>query len=483
MAHRTNPSQSDATLQQHIRSASEASQEHRRNQERLMETIHSHTNGKDLPLRTMYILNCASRGQATSQPKPADRAHEQNFTSILQQEMSQLPLQRTSLPLVFVRKFVRDTFCQDQLSRVNFSQALTALDYFKDLEMRRINTVQEMWHRLGVDVRATPGGSLGELAHLIDLKERYLTEMYAWLYVYLRQWILIHEIKMQPFDKHNCLAMLNTLWPPIPTSIPEGIPPAVVQSQRKDFFKAINSIPGRGTVELQRLITQDAKEGEPDGWPETARMMDIYIEKVDEIIEFSEKMRNTADVDLHVAPPSASLNGYAINREPVLAPLYDLSAPDTCKEEYTVSRKGRKVDSGISFGSAFSKRPSTSGSTSSAGSVTRQDSTTPEVVENKRNSQSKMGRVLNKLHRKKTTPDLKLPDEPEQQPEEKRGSLRKMRSFGALASDFKHRSSSRSGMGSRQGSACEPFDAEEMKRHRMAYEAKTGKFLTVSEPF
>ncbi|OMP82550.1 hypothetical protein BK809_0006860 [Diplodia seriata] len=346
--------------QAHGRTPSELSMasEHK-HEDNLMAQLYSQTEGKDLPLRTMYILNCASRGQhpLPSNAKGIEGVPE--FTSILQTEMSQLPLQRTSLPYVFVRKFVKETFCQEELGRVNFSQALTALDYLKDIEMRRQKMVQDMWQRVDIETwesieeKVSRDEAIIRLFNILNRKEKYLGELYAWLYVHLRQWILIHEIKNQPFDKHNCMAMLNTLWPPIPSSVPDGISNEIVQSQRKDFFKTINSIPGRGMADIDRLIVEQAKEGQANGWPCTAHMMNKYMQKADEVIELSESIQTRVDLDTY-APPRT--------------PLPEI--PSSPSVEHLPPRKGRKqVDSGVSFGSAMTKRPSTSGSDSSNGSL------------------------------------------------------------------------------------------------------------------
>lgn len=454
--------------QQHGRNPSEFSiasetAKQRKHEDTLMAQLYSQTAGQDLPLRTMYILNCASRGH----PLPSNAKNLESvpeFTSILQTEMSQLPLQRTSLPYVFVRKFVKETFCQEELGRVNFSQALTALDYLKDIEMRRQNTVQDMWQRVDIETwesieeKVSRDEAIIKLFNVLNRKEKYLGELYAWLYVHLRQWILVHEIKNQPFDKHNCMGMLNTLWPPIPSSIPDGISNDIVQSQRKDFFKTINSIPGKGMADIDRLIVEHAKEGEPNGWPCTAHMMNKYMQKADEVIELAEQIQTRADLDTH-APPRTPLP------EPVSSPSLD-QAP---------VRKGRKqVDSGISFGSAMTKRPSTSGSDSTTNSFYKQQLSTFEFSEPKSSTRERMSRVLHRLSRKKTTGDLashSKAEKPEKPETEKSRTLRKMRSLGAIAHEFKYRNMSGATLtDSRHTSVSEPFNAEEMKRQRMAYE-------------
>lgn len=251
------------------------------------------------------------------------------------------------------------------------------------------------------------------------------------------------------------MAMLNTLWPPIPSSIPDGISNEIVQSQRKDFFKTINSIPGRGMDDIDRLIVEQAKEGEPNGWPCTAHMMNKYMQKADEVIELAEKIQTRTDLDTH-APPRTPLP------DPLPSPLLEQDPP----------RRGRKqVDSGVSFGSATTKRPSTSGSDSTTNSFYKQQLSSFDFAEPKASTRARVKGAFHRLSRKKTHGDLQTHDKPEKPESEKSRTLRKMRSLGAIAHEFKYRNMSGATLtDSRQTSISEPFNAEEMKRQRMAYE-------------
>jgi hypothetical protein len=78
-----------------------------------------------LPLRTIYTLN-----STTPHTSPAD------FKLLLMEHISNLPSQPCTLPPSFLSTFVRKCFPQD-LANVDFDQALTALDYIRDLENRR----------------------------------------------------------------------------------------------------------------------------------------------------------------------------------------------------------------------------------------------------------------------------------------------------------------------------------------------------------
>lgn len=455
----------------HLRSPSELSvavadaAKQRSQDVRLLEQIFSHAGGKDLPLRTMFILNCASRGQPL--PKVPENPDEGHFQSVLQTEFSQLPLQRTSLPYSFVKKFVRETFGSSHLDAVNFSQALTALDYLKDIEMRRTKSIKDMWTRIdldtweSIDEKVSRDEAVIKIFNHVNRLEKAADDMYAWLYVHLRQWILINEIKFQKFDKHNCMAMLNTLWPPIPSPVPAGVTSDIVQSQRKDFFKAINTMP-KHNPELERLMMQNARSGEPNGWSCVVYIFERYMKKVDSLIDLSDAIQSRADLDAHALPR------HNVQEPPPSTPV------ESSQDLY--SRKGRKVDSGVSFASNSSKRPSTSGSHSSASSFYKQDMSQTmsqfDFSEPKTPKAQRLRNAVSRIARKKR-------DEDATADKEKSKGLRKMRSLSTIARDFKDRNMSGTSLAgaSRHGSVVEPFDAEQMKRHRMAYESRIGQAI------
>ena len=52
--------------------------------------------------------------------------------------------------------------------------------------------------------------------------------------------ILINEMSLEPFNKHNCVAMLNTLYPPVATSQPTKLLTAVILKRQRDGFSDIS---------------------------------------------------------------------------------------------------------------------------------------------------------------------------------------------------------------------------------------------------
>lgn len=180
----------------------------------------------EIPLRTMYSLNSTPNvHQYNSQPvslPTSDVSNSANtsaaprlpslqqqhqglaaqpaterFRNCLMTYISQLPSQSFSLPPAFVASFVRRCFTED-ICLVDFTQALTALDYLKDLETRRKRELTLAIQRLGVD-KATlnPTGDASSLRRPkiiewvlnMQAKEKKTEAYYTQMYIGLRRWV------------------------------------------------------------------------------------------------------------------------------------------------------------------------------------------------------------------------------------------------------------------------------------------------------
>lgn len=203
----------------------------------ILEHLLAYPGSYEIPLRTMYTLNATTQAQQQqhqSNPTspstnpvpgnafPTQRKDEQhNLTTAtaaaqlranLMSHISQLPSQPCSLPPSFVTSFVRRCFPQD-LDQVDFPQALTSLDYLKDLEVRRRREVVAALDRLGVD-RA----DLGERAVLgrkypgvlrwvigIEEKERKVEALYTQVFLGLRRWVRQCSCNKSVAYANNCV--------------------------------------------------------------------------------------------------------------------------------------------------------------------------------------------------------------------------------------------------------------------------------------
>ena len=123
----------------------------------------------ELPLRTTYILN--------SNPKlnPAD------FKMLMMEHIASLPSQPRSLPHSFLSSFIKKCFPRE-LEDADFDQALTALDYLKNLEDRRKREIAKVMREAGVDSRDI---------RIMELKERMqkVDSLYSRVLVGIRQWV------------------------------------------------------------------------------------------------------------------------------------------------------------------------------------------------------------------------------------------------------------------------------------------------------
>ncbi|KAF2835160.1 hypothetical protein M501DRAFT_1008751 [Patellaria atrata CBS 101060] len=319
----------------------------------VLEHILAYPGTYELPLRTMYTLNCTPRAQPLQQlsrtPSTSSSASNSpvgqqfpydaaaHLQSSLMAQLSQLPSQSCSLPPTFIANFLRKCF-HPVLELVDFPQSLASLDYLKDLETRKRKDIAAAYVTIGLDPNR-PLQSAEDASYQYPLmqswveqledKNRKTENLYAQMYIGFRRWILVNEFRLKPFNKHNCLAMLNTLYPPLLSTAPtRNLTPETLKGQRDVFFRYIGGVEKKGPSVLDPLITFGARKerGEEDGWGLVQNSLEEYLR-----------------ITLSILDDCAEVTGVGD-----FAPADDLS-----------KRGGRKVDSGVSFGSDKT-RPSTS---------------------------------------------------------------------------------------------------------------------------
>jgi hypothetical protein len=180
----------------------------------ILEHVLQYPGSYEIPLRTMYTLNCVPR----SQPLPKDLSRTQStsvspitgqmswtgaetatmsFTSQLMNHLNSLPTQACSLPPTFIVNFVNRCF-HPSLQLVDFPQALTALDYLRDLETRRRKEMKLAFERVHVHAESYESdmASMAEKFPGIALwvrnvegKNRKAESYYAQLWLGLRRWV------------------------------------------------------------------------------------------------------------------------------------------------------------------------------------------------------------------------------------------------------------------------------------------------------
>lgn len=121
------------------------------------------------------------------------------FKSNILDQIAQLPQQPASLPPAFVTSFLEKIFPM-QLECIDFPQSLTALDYLKDLEMRRRKELAYALQRHGIerkvlDLSQEPQDltqyfpAVANWAASLEVKEKKADKLYTQLYVALRRWV------------------------------------------------------------------------------------------------------------------------------------------------------------------------------------------------------------------------------------------------------------------------------------------------------
>jgi hypothetical protein len=106
--------------------------------------------------------------------------------------------QPCELPVSFLTGFVHRCFTPE-LESVDFPQALTAIDYLKDLETRWKKEMEAALTRLGIKredaENPNSSGFAGKYPgvmtwlHTMNAKARTVTALYTQIYVGLRRWV------------------------------------------------------------------------------------------------------------------------------------------------------------------------------------------------------------------------------------------------------------------------------------------------------
>lgn len=428
----------------------------------ILEHVFTYPGSYEIPLRTMYSLNCNPRGTArsttsssnasspiTAQDPWRDDNPTQAFQQNLMEQISQIPNQPVSLPPSFLIGFIRKCFQLD-LRSVDFPQALTGLDYLKDLETRRRREVAAAMHRLDIDASvlgaeadllSTQYPGVAQWVKTIEEKERKVDAIYTQLYIGLRRWIMINELSLTPFSKHNCVAMLNTLYPPVTSSQPTSkLTPPIMKHQRDGFFKYIQSVEKNGTRVLATLMQQGQTELDETGWEAVVRSMHTYLQVANSMISECTEISIVEDV----------------------SPRKDRDSKSSRH-----SRKAGKADSGVSFNTSEKLPYEGIGSEP----ISPVENSRPKTPTGARSGTAleKIARGLKTIGRSRTnvTEMVAAAPAPAQSSPTKPKGLRKMRSLGAI----EDRNGSKTSLSSFRKDSIPAFDADEMRQQRMKYEA------------
>ncbi|KAL9625576.1 MAG: hypothetical protein Q9160_000289 [Pyrenula sp. 1 TL-2023] len=414
----------------------------------ILEHLLTYPGTYEIPLRTMYTLNSTTQQhnpsssdsapvngnafpsrpvQSTEKEQLSTETAAAQLRANLMTHISQQPTQPCSLPPSFVISFVRKCFTVE-LEQVDFPQALTALDYLKDLEVRRRREVAAALQRLGVDRedlrekeklgKKYPG--VLRWVSSIEEKERKVEALYTQVYLGIRRW------------------------------------------QRNGFFRYITGVQKQGTGILSALIADGKRPGEDTGWTAVRDTVERYLRSANQIID-----------------ECFEVNG----RDSLLSTISEES------EESHRRKVDSGISFSGSSTTSSRHRPSTSGSTTSSSRASKRDSrekalsdiqaeeSKPEPHPTKP-AGSTLERIARELKKIRSRGDLKegaqsradRNDEESTQmqtyKEKKvrlRPSLRKMKSASTLGEKDTNKGDGQT------------FDVDEMKRQRLLWEANQRK--------
>lgn len=266
---------------------------------------------------------------------------------------------------------------------------------------------------------------------------------------------MINELSLQPFNRLNCMGMLNTLLPPQAPSGNSKLPTPLLthealKEERNTFFNYIRQVQKHGPKVLKPVMEMNKGPEDTDGWNTIQKTVDKYLRVA----------KNMIDDCSHTT-----------GQDDFISIIDD--------------KKAKKTDSGVSFGP--DQRPSTA-----ANLMEKPLPMMPTESKPAPKGLSALERITREFRRMrvKTRVDVEeivrvdqqkdaekqkavdtLPA-PADDPLKGKKSLKKARSFANLAHLRGGNGSSTSLASSRKGSDAIPFDVEQMKRQRMAYELK-----------
>ena len=244
-------------------------------------------------------------------------------------------------------------------------------------------------------------------------------------------------MRLTPFNKPNCIAMLNTLYPPTYGPLPTTqLTDAILNAQRNAFFRYIQAVEKNGKAVLQNLENASRRASDQNGWPVVRDIVDVYLRKANSIIDECLAIKSLEDFET------------------------------TCN--------GKRADSGVSFASV-EKRPGTSRGSSSS-TLEKPLPSQPSVqAPPLKKSGSTFERIARELRRIKSRSADSKDDMSAKTPmlPEKR-ALRKMKSTGALNREASYKKDGKHSRGNSSDRGA-LYEIDEAQRERLIREAQKDK--------
>ncbi|KAE9369318.1 hypothetical protein N431DRAFT_510857, partial [Stipitochalara longipes BDJ] len=231
--------------------------------------------------------------KASTDNAPGDRFMDVGNEALLDIDFTSLgvPIKaQKRIPALQVLNFVRKAF-PEKYENVQFEHGLTALDYLRDLEFTRREKLRKAAERLNITLDTWKS----VLAHhpdafkWIELVQKYellIEEGYANIFIDLRIWKMVAELKSTPFYKPHVLAMLNTLFPPVVKELPnDRIQPKILHQYRSSFYRYITAVEANGSSVMDAFEQKLQMDGNRHSWRNTWDNLMHYMELADQMIK------------------------------------------------------------------------------------------------------------------------------------------------------------------------------------------------------
>ena len=258
-------------------------------------------------------------------------------------------------------------------------------------------------------------------------------------------------MRLSPFNKQNCISMLNILYPPTYGSIPTSqLTETTLNAQRNAYFRYIQAVEKNGKDVLINLEQASKRSGETNGWSVVRDIVDVYLFKAKSLIDDYRSAKNPMDFQIINNKEKRSVS--------------DVSTTSS-NSDLSMSEQS----SVFSTRSSTARRPTTSSCSSSP--ISEASSTFSHTIERKSHP---FERFTRRLKSRSTDNRSESPPQLSKQSSFNEKSLRKMISATGL-----NREGSKNSKHSRENSSdravLPQFTIDDAQRERLIREAQKDK--------
>ncbi|KAH8661531.1 hypothetical protein BGZ60DRAFT_530482 [Tricladium varicosporioides] len=234
-------------------------------------------------------------GKLDPEQDPIDQFMDVNHSLLFDVDFGEKLSDKGNSRQGFPPKFIQDLCLKKvflkEYKEVDFNQALTGLDYLRDLEVTRRKALREAAIKLGIAKDTWRTVLLEDPAaykwvQRVQDQELEIEGYYADIFIDLRIWTMVHELQATPFYKPNVLAMLNTLFPPSLKEMPnDRIDIKALHRYRTTFFEYITQVEAKGAGILKPFVDRLLDPETKHSWTKARKNLEAYIDLADQMIK------------------------------------------------------------------------------------------------------------------------------------------------------------------------------------------------------